>query len=84
MNATKIKTPALTDERAGATAIRLMGEAGPLRMFSEMAFSGGMSYESPTRQGFARVLMFAIPAYSLAMVFTGQVITGYAIPARQR
>jgi hypothetical protein len=49
----KPKTPSLTAEQAGATSIRIMGEAGPLRMFSETAFSGGMSFESQTRQGFA-------------------------------
>jgi hypothetical protein len=49
----KPKTPRLTAEQAGAKPIRVMGVAGPLRIFSETCFLGSMSYERPTRNGWA-------------------------------
>jgi hypothetical protein len=49
----KPKTPRLTAQQAGAKPIRVMGVAGPLRIFSETCFLGSMSYERPTRNGWA-------------------------------
>jgi hypothetical protein len=49
----KPKTPRLTAQQAGAVPVRVMGAAGPLRIFSESCFLGSMSYERPTRNGWA-------------------------------
>jgi hypothetical protein len=49
----KSKTQRLTAKQAGAKPIRVMGVAGPLRIFSETCFLGSMSYERPTRNGWA-------------------------------
>jgi hypothetical protein len=47
----KPKTPRLTAQQAGAVPTRVMGVAGPLRIFSETCFLGSLSYERPTRNG---------------------------------
>jgi hypothetical protein len=49
----KTKTPRLTAQQAGAKPVRVMGVAGPLRIFSENRFLGSMSYERQTRNGWA-------------------------------
>jgi hypothetical protein len=49
----KPKTPRLTAQQTGAKPIRVMGVAGPLRIFSETCFLGSLSYERPTRNGWA-------------------------------
>ena len=51
--APKPKTPRLTAQQAGAVPVRVMGVAGPLRIFSETCFLGSTSYERPTRNGWA-------------------------------
>jgi hypothetical protein len=51
--APKPKTPRLTAQQAGAVPVRVMGLAGPLRIFSETCFLGSTSYERPTRNGWA-------------------------------
>ena len=42
-----------TAQQAGATPRRIMGEAGPQRLFSPNKFEGGQVYESPTLTGYA-------------------------------
>jgi hypothetical protein len=49
----KPKPTKLTAQHAGAGPVRVMGAAGPLRDFSETCFLGSMSYERPTRKGWA-------------------------------
>jgi hypothetical protein len=49
----KPKTPRLTAQQAGPKPVRVMGVAGPLRIFSETCFLGSMSYERPTQNGWA-------------------------------
>jgi hypothetical protein len=53
ISAAVTKPPKLTAQQAGAKPTRLLGLAGPLRIFAETAFHGGKSYESPTRRGWA-------------------------------
>ena len=43
----------LTAKEAGAIATRIMGPAGPLRMFSTTAFQGAIRYESRDWNGYA-------------------------------
>jgi hypothetical protein len=49
----KPRTSKLTAQQAGSVPIRVMSEAGPLRIFSETPFRNNTSYESPSRRGFA-------------------------------
>jgi hypothetical protein len=49
----KPNTLRLTAQQAGAKPTRVMGVAGPLRIFSETCFLGSMSYERPMQNGWA-------------------------------
>jgi hypothetical protein len=47
------KPKTLTAKQANAVPTRIMGPHGPLRMFSQQPFHGGMAYEGATLRGFA-------------------------------
>jgi hypothetical protein len=50
--AATVKTPKLTAQQAGAVATRVMGPRGPLRIFTELPFQGGMAYAGQPHEGY--------------------------------